>query len=128
VLEDSLRQFPGHTGVQRAARHDESETAAFVQVGIFYLTTWAGSGERMQLRILPLRVRMTTVAKDYRRAKMRPEEPDRRFRANRRPSDSRQPVICFPVNQSLTARIRSIRRIPAPGFLAMWALCSFLLK
>jgi hypothetical protein len=105
VLEDSLPQVPGHTGVQRAACLDESETTAFVQVGILHLPTWAGRDERMQLQILPLRVRMTTVAKDYRRVKVRPEEPDRRFRANRRPSDSRPAVVYFPVNQALTAKI-----------------------
>jgi hypothetical protein len=62
VLEDSLPQLPDHIGVQRAACHDESETAAFVQVGILHFPALAGSGERMQLQILPLRVRMTAAS------------------------------------------------------------------
>jgi hypothetical protein len=63
VFKDSLLQVPGHTGVQRAAaaRHGESGMAAFVHGSILRHSTWAGSGERKQLQILPLRVRMTAV-------------------------------------------------------------------
>jgi hypothetical protein len=63
LFEDSLPQVSGHTDVQRAAaaRHAESEIEAFMQVSILLICTWAGSGEGMQLRILPLRVRMTAA-------------------------------------------------------------------
>ena len=57
------RLAPAASRSQRAAAacHHLREIAALVQVGIPHLPNGAGSGERMQLQILPLRVRMTAA-------------------------------------------------------------------
>jgi len=65
---------------------------------------WIEWTPEKQLQILPLRVRMTTVAK------VRPKEPGRSFRANRRQPGNHQ--IVFPLQTRPESRARKSRILP----------------